>query len=458
MEFLNFSACICYCFILSLVIIRREEVNLSSDAQQQITLLNQKVNDLTSLIDVSAIISSTLDLDELINLVMEKAQTVMNAEASSIMLLNEETNLLECRFALGEVQDQVKDKMQLKLGQGIAGWVAEKGEPVIVQDVNSDSRFYQKVDKVTGFITRSILAAPLKVKGKVIGVAEVINRCDGYPFTDDNLEIFSTFCRQVALAVENAKVHQYMLEQQRLKQQLESANIIQQSFMPQTFPESPSNKYQVYGKNIPAISVGGDLFDFIEIDSQHLGVVIGDVSGKGIPAALYMARLVSDFRFYSHLKKDGLETVTSINKLLLERGRRGMFVTLNYMMLDSQSGQLTIVNGGHLPPLWIHTNDFSIEWLQSLNGTPLGIIADGLFEKTVIQLKPNDYVLMFTDGIIEAKNKRGKIFSQERVEKLANKKWDNPAELVGEIISAALEFSRGVPQHDDITVVAIKWC
>ena len=426
--------------------------------EQQIIALKKRISDLTSLIDVSTIISSTLDLDELIDLVMQKAQTVMRAEASSIMLLNEETNLLECCFASGAVQDQVKDKMQLKLGQGIAGWVAETGEPVIVQDVNSDSRFYQKVDKHTGFVTRSILAAPLKVKGKVIGVAEVINRRDGKPFTQDNREIFSTFCRQVALAIENAKVHQYKLEQQRLKQQLESAYIIQQSFMPQVFPQSQHNKYQVSGKNIPAIAVGGDLFDFIEIDSQHLGLVIGDVSGKGIPAALYMARLVSDLRFYSHQKKDAVETLTAVNKLLLERSRRGMFVTLNYMVLNSETGQLAIINGGHLPPLWIHGQKQSTEWIQSFTGSPLGIIPEVTFEKNIIQLQPGDIIVMFTDGVIEAKNSKGVEFSMEQVAKLADNLWDTADDFVQAIINAVLKFSRGTPQHDDITVLALKWC
>ncbi len=426
--------------------------------KQQIQTLKQRISDLTSLIEVSAIISSTLDLDELIILVMQKAQSVMKADASSIMLLNEETNLLECRFALGEVQDQVKNKIQLKLGQGIAGWVAEKGDPVIVQDVNSDSRFYQKVDKTTGFITRSILAVPLKVKGKVIGVAEVINRCDGKPFTEDNLHIFSTFCRQVALAIENAKVHQYMLEKQKLKQQLESANIIQQSFMPQTFPTASDKKYQLFGKNIPAISVGGDLYDFIEFDSKHLGLVIGDVSGKGIPAALYMARLVSDLRFYGHLKKDAAETLIAINELLLERSRRGMFVTLNYMVLNCETGHLSIINGGHLPPLWIHGQKQSSEWIHSNIGTPLGIIPEVTLDETNIQLQPGDFLLMFTDGIIEAKNSQNNMFSMNRVEDLTNNHWENPKQLVNSVIDAVLTFSKGIPQHDDITVLALKWC
>ncbi|HEX9973635.1 MAG TPA: GAF domain-containing protein, partial [bacterium] len=161
----------------------------------EIESLKKRIVDLTSLIEVSSIISSTLDLEELMNLVMEKAQTVMNAEASSVMLINEETGMLECQIALGSVQEKIKDTIQLELGQGIAGWVAQQGEAVIVPDVDNDTRFYSSIDHSTGFKTRSILAAPLKVKDRIIGVAEVINRRDSQPFTEDNLAIFTTFCR-----------------------------------------------------------------------------------------------------------------------------------------------------------------------------------------------------------------------------------------------------------------------
>ncbi len=419
--------------------------------------MKQRIIDLTSLIDVSAIISTTLDLDELINLVMQKAMSVMNAEASSIMLLNEHSNRLECRFALGSVQEKVRNKIQLEVGQGIAGWVAKNGEPLIVEDVKNDSRFYQAVDQKTGFITRSILAAPLKIKGKIIGVAEVINRLDGKPFNNDNLEIFSTFCRQVALAVENAKVHQYMMEQQRLKQQLESAHIIQQSFMPQTFPQSKESKFYVYGKNIPATSVGGDLFDCLEQNARRVGLIIGDVSGKGIPAALFMARLVSDLRYYSQIKDNATETLNEINTLLLERSRRGMFVTLQYLVLDAESGKLSIVNGGHMPPLWIHDATLKSEWIQCKSGIPLGILPDLSLSEHVIQLQPGDCIVMFTDGIIEAKNSKGEFFSQKRLQQFLEKKWILPEELVKAVISQALNFSQGRPQHDDITVLALKW-
>ncbi len=423
----------------------------------EIESLQRKIQELTSLIDVSAIISSTLDLEELMNLVMEKAQAVMNAEASSVMLLNEETGELECEIALGTVQEKIKDKIHLKLGQGIAGWVAQSGQAIIVPDVDQDHRFYSDIDNSTGFKTRSILAAPLKVKDKVIGVAEVINRRDAQPFTEDNLALFTTFCRQVALAIENARMHRYMLEQQRLQQQLESAHSIQQSFMPQSYPHAAGDKFLLYARNIPAASVGGDLFDFIPIDSDHLGLVIGDVSGKGIPAALYMARLISDLRYYCLIEPQPKALMSRINRILSERSHQGMFVSLIFMLLNTATGELTISNGGHLPPLWYRKREDRCIAINGATGIPLGIFAQAEFQQERIQLQPGDHILLYTDGVTEARNPRGKMFSAKRLAEIADQHWPHPQQLIETVIGQIKRYCRNAQQHDDITLLAVKW-
>ncbi|MBN1351731.1 SpoIIE family protein phosphatase [candidate division KSB1 bacterium] len=425
--------------------------------RHELHALQEKVIQLQSLIEVTSIISSVLDLDRLMQLVMEKAQSVMHAEASSVLLLNEKENRLECEIALGEVGEQVKRKVQLEIGQGIAGWVAQTGKPLIVEDVASDSRFYARSDELTGFKTRSILAAPLIVKDKIIGVAEVINPLESRKFNRDDLDIFLTFCRQVALAIENAKIHRYLIEKQRLDQQLESAHAIQQSFMPQAFPQSPEGAYSVWAKNIPAISVGGDFYDFIEFDAKKLGIVIGDVSGKGIPAALFMARLVSDFRFFTQSEKRPEDTMSAMNNCLAERSLQGMFVTLSYLLLDIQTGELTIADGGHLPPIWVHHRQAYAETIDQLDCIPLGIQRDASFSSSTIQLEHGDSVILVTDGVIEAKNKRGEQLSMKGLLDIDHVDSNDTRQVVTTIIDATLSFSRGTRQHDDITVVCLTW-
>ena len=435
-----------------------DQTNLPPVADgDEVSQLRARVDTLSSLIEVSIIVNSTLDLDEVINLVMEKAQSVMKAEASAVMILNEETGYLEWQVALGEVGQQVQETIRLKIGEGIAGWVAQTGEPVIVPDAQKDPRFANRVDKQTGFVTKSILAVPLKVKEKVIGIAEVINRVDGKAFNDDDLHLFSTFGRQVALAIENARMHKFMLEQQKFEQQLEAARIIQESFLPQKAPTDKFSRFRVAGKSIAASSIGGDFFDYIEIDESTVGLVTGDVAGKGIPAALFMARLVSDFRFQTQIELDPAQILHTINNLLVDRTRRGMFVTLQYLLLDSLAGKVKSANAGHLPLIKLCRKSGQSEILVSENSAPLGILQNMQFSCQAIQLEPGDMLICVTDGIIEAKNKRGKLFSMERLASLLNRKWDGPDQVVNEVIANVNEFARGVAQHDDLTVTALQW-
>jgi len=422
----------------------------------ELAALRKKVHNLSSLIEVSIIINSTLDLEKLVCLVMEKAQTVMDAEASSVMLINEEEDILECQVALGEVGEKVR-KIQLKMGEGIAGWVASKGVPLNVPDVTQDPRFFSKSDESTGFKTRSILAVPLKVKERVIGVAEVINRSDGQPFDEDDIDLFSTFCRQVAMAIDNARMHRYLLEKERLEQQLESAKIIQQSFMPQSLPSGPQGLFDVAARNLPATAVGGDFYDFIDFDGESAALILGDVSGKGVPAALYMARLVSDLRFQAQMTREPAPLLRLINDLLVQRSRRGMFVTLVYGLLDVHRGRLTYSNAGHLPLLWVQARRRRITWLKGDQGVPLGVLPAANFPQQQIDLEGGDFVILVTDGVVEAKNRRGAQFGFERLERLIGRGLHGPLHAVEKIIDGVRAFAGDQQQHDDVTVLALRW-
>ena len=425
--------------------------------KEELEYLRARVEDLSSLIEVSIIINSTLDLDKLIGLVMEKAQMVMRAEASSVLLINEKTDRLECEVALGEVGDQVRKTIQLAKGQGVAGWVWEHEEALIVPDVEKDPRFYSAIDQASGFKTKSILAVPLMAKNRIIGVAEVINRSDGKQFTEQDLDLFSTFCRQVSLAIENAKMHQMELEQERLRQQLESAKVIQQSFMPEILPHQQGNGLELAARNLPAISVGGDFYDAIELDDHRLGLLIGDVSGKGIPAALYMARLMSDFRFYVQQEDDPVRLLSLLNNTLAERSRQGMFVTLQYSVIDIENGVFTFSDAGHLPIIHVSPRFAEPRLLQARQGVPLGIAQDVPFEAHSVQLSPGDTIVLYTDGIIESKNWNNEQFSINRLATFCYNNSGKPQEMLDSLIREVQTFSAGMPQQDDITAMIFRW-
>jgi sigma-B regulation protein RsbU (phosphoserine phosphatase) len=348
-------------------------------------------------------------------------------------------------------------KIQLRVGEGIAGWVAQSGQPLIVPDVSKDTRFYSGSDEATGFKTRSILAVPLKVKDRIIGVAEVLNPLHDKSFTEDDLDLFSTFSRQVALAIENARMHRAMLEKQKLDQQLEAARTIQESFMPQAFPMDLQGRFEVAARSIPATQIGGDFFDFMMFDNDTLGLVIGDVSGKGVPAALYMARLVSDFRVTSQRHRDPAQTLRKMNAVLVERGRRGMFVTLQYAQLNAATGTVHFATGGHLPVYWLKGDGSAGEFISSGGGAPLGITPEAQFVPKTVQLSPGDYLVSFTDGVVEAKNLAMEQYTMQRLKTMLSRQWSSPKELVERVVEAVRQFTQKMPQQDDLTVVALKW-
>ncbi|HSB71269.1 MAG TPA: GAF domain-containing protein [Candidatus Methylomirabilis sp.] len=201
--------------------------------------LQAKVRRLHGLIESSAIINSTLDLDEVLRLVLEKAQGVANAEASAILLYNPVTRKLEFEVALGEkggLIQSLRPKLTLDLGQGIAGVVAETRRVEWVPDAARDPRVARTLDTTTGFATRNVLCGPMLIRERLIGVAEVLNLAHPELCGPDDLEIFETFCRQVAIAIENARLHKVLVGQERERQQLEFAAVIQQSFLPARFP------------------------------------------------------------------------------------------------------------------------------------------------------------------------------------------------------------------------------
>jgi len=415
-----------------------------------IARLEQKVKRLSTLIEVNALISSTLNLDQILENVMSISKQVMNADASSLMLIDEKTNELVYQVALGAVGEKLKQEFRLKMGQGIAGTVAQEGKPLLLDDVYTHPKFHRAHDDATGYRTRSMITVPLKVGERITGVAQVINRLDNSPFDQDDLELFIALCSLAAISIENAKMHKSLMEKQRLVKDMEFARTVQESFLPQKTPEITN--YRFSSHYTPAQEVGGDFYDFIRLDRNRTGIVIGDVSGKGVPAALYMAKLGSDLRTLAFTEKDPATALERMNDLLAERSRRGMFATLLYIELDSPTGKLTISNAGHLPPI-IKKADGSVMRLSTAGGSPIGILMGMKFGQETALLGQGDTVILYTDGIIEAMNAREELYGYERFEALIGKSPSDPEGLKSAIIEEVNRFTGLSPQHDDMTLV-----
>lgn len=427
----------------------------SPDSSSELEDLRERVGNLTRLIDVTVLVSSSLNLKEVMNRVMAMAKEMMEAEAASVMLWNEDLECLEFEISIGGVEVDKLKTFQIKKGQGIAGTVAATGEPLLVADVSKDARFFQEADQTTGFVTKSILAAPLIVHDGIVGVSEVLNHKAGRPFTKYDLELFATFCRQVAVAVENARLHEKEVKQSLLDQQMKMAAEIQRSFLPAELPEDPGGRFEVDAFNRSAQDVGGDLYTCEVLADGRIGLALGDVSGKGVPAALYMARVVSEFRMRCGAGAAPAEILTDLNKALAAGKMRGMFVTFVYCVLDPETGELELANAGQLPPL-LAGKAREARWVGAASGPPLGMVPTTVYKAEKMKLEPFDTLLYYSDGIVEAENLDGEQYDPFLLPD-ASQAGVGAKNLLSNVLGSVESFSRGAPQADDMTLVSMSW-
>jgi sigma-B regulation protein RsbU (phosphoserine phosphatase) len=426
-----------------------------SGAAAELEDLRTRVENLSRLIDVTVLVSSSLNLQEVMNRVMQMAKEMMDAEAASIMLWNDELECLEFELTVGEVGVDTLKTIRIEKGQGIAGTVAETGEPMLVADVSKDDRFYGKADEATGFETKSILAAPLIVHDGIVGVSEVLNHKEGRPFTNHDLELFATFCRQVAVAVENARLHENEMKQSLLDQQIKMAAEIQRSFLPAALPEDEEKRFEVDAFTRSAQEVGGDLYACEVLPDGRVGLALGDVSGKGVPAALYMARVVSEFRMMCSKGDPPSEVLTALNAALARGKMRGMFVTFVYCILDPATGELELGNAGQLPPLLAGASG-GARWTGSASGPPLGMIPTTVYQPDKISLEPSDTLLFYSDGIAEAQDILGEQYDPHLLADVSEA-GTGARRVLSHVLESVEAFSRGASQADDMTLVSISW-
>jgi len=327
--------------------------------------------------------------------------------------------------------------------------VFKTGVAMISIDVDSDTNIRSQ-NSIVSLGLRSIMCVPMKIKNGIWGIIYVDSYQRAKNFTKDDLNVLECLADHAAIAIENAHLQKSLLEAQRIEQELEFAAIIQQSFLPSSMPDV--RNYFIEACNHSAKIVGGDFYDFLSLDSRRLGIAIGDVSGKGVPAALYMARLISDFHFLAQNETSPAPIFRKMNDQLASRSRRGMFVTMLYLVLDTETGAVTYVNAGHLPFLLQYQT--RIHLLSEGEGIPLGIVAGAEYHESSFTLEPDNRILLFTDGVTEAANSAQERFSLERVIRhMAQAKKSGP--LAQSLFEEIQQFSSGAPQHDDITLLCV---
>ncbi|MBT3805622.1 MAG: SpoIIE family protein phosphatase [Desulfobacula sp.] len=422
--------------------------NFSSDLKSCL----RKVERLSTCIKIANLINSELSIGKLLSSVMETTKKTFVADAVSLLLIDDKSGDLTFQIALGEVGDEIKEIFRLKKGQGIAGTVAITGIPLNLEDVYQHPKFSPENDKKTKYRTRAMLCVPLKVSGKIIGVIQVINKLTKpFVFSHEELEMLVTISSSVAVAIDTAKMHKIILQRETLERDLKLAREVQESFLPKELPMVET--YRFAALNQPALEIGGDFYNFFKLPEDKLGIVLGDVSGKGISASLFMARLTSDLQYYTLLYPEPRDLLTQINKVLCERAKRGMFVTLIYMLLDTAGNNIQIANAGHVSPVYCNDGESQLLGHDNKKGLPLGILSDAQYEQETFELQENSSVTIYTDGVIEAKNTGGKLFDIKRLLKVIKMQPNDPDLIIKGIINSVDQFTLTEGRSDDLTLL-----
>ncbi len=378
---------------------------------------------------------------------LKRVAAFIEAEAASLFLLDDQTGELVCEACVGPVDIT---GLRLAPGQGIVGRVVEQNVAVIVKDARSDSYFGALVDAQTGFFTRSILCAPLSVRGQRLGAIELINKTNGGQFHPGDRQLLRALGASAGLAVVNARLNKAMVEQERLARELELAAEVQRAMLPARMPDD----FPVNGINHPAHEVSGDFFDFLKLPDGSIAFAIGDVSGKGFNASVLMTKTSSLFRCLAKSERRPGRLLAMINAELCETAAAGgMFVTMAAGVFDPASGSVLLANAGHEPPLLHRDGDFT-----AFHATvpPLGIAVDLVppdMPETWISLA-GGCLYLFTDGLTEARC-QDMMLGAQGVRRLLAEMADLPAKdrLAGVIDRLA---PPGSAPRDDLTLLIVE--
>ena len=400
------------------------------------------------LLRLSRMFNSTLDLDEVLSVVMDEVISALHAERGFIML-QEPGKDFQFKVAHGIHREAIQAP-QSEISLSIARQVATSGLALLTSNAQDDERLSSR-RSVIFLGLRSVLCVPLSIKERILGVIYVDNRLVDGIFTQQNLELLNAIASSAAVAIENARLYQLAIEKGRLERELQIARQVQSSLLPKEFPIYPGWEFSALWQ--PARQVAGDFYDFIRLGRDQLGLLIADVTGEGVPAALFMTMAHTVLRASLRKPSTAAADMARANRLICADSTMGYFVTVFYAGLDLKSGLLTYVNAGHPPVCWNRPGTQQVN-LLARTGMALGIDAGTRYVQQTIQLEPGDYIFGYTDGVTEAFNRQQDEFGQERlISVLRQENLAKPAQVLDAVLQAVMHWTADPEIADDITLI-----
>ncbi len=408
--------------------------------------VSRQAKTLATLNEISQELTAILDLDELLKRIGSLLSRLIDYQMFSILLLDPSGASLQHRFSL-RFKKSVHIKHNVPLGRGLVGYAAQHRQPVLVADVSQDPRYISCNPE-----TRSELCVPLIHKGTLIGVLDLEHTRRGY-FNDAHVRTLTTLAAQVAIAIENARLYEKIARhEKRLERDLSMARELQLHLLPPCCPDLAHAELST--SFAPATAIGGDLYDFIPYADARMAIAVGDVSGKGAPAAIYAALASGFLRSHAVREPGSAEMLAALNRSLTQRPIDAQFLSLIYALWDDGERVMRIANSGLPRP--VYCRDGEIEIIEA-TGLPLGFFDNSQYEENIVRAQPNDIFVFFSDGILDAVNHHGELFGRRRVEQIVARSCRLPSDEIVKAISAAVsEHAAGVDAFDDQTIVAVK--
>ncbi len=404
------------------------------------------------LAEASYALHTTLDLDELLGLILTAASTGVEAERGTVFLVSDDGKELWSRVLQGDENLEIR----LPVGKGIAGAVGETGETINIVDAHEDERFDASWDKKTGFRTRQILAAPIKRRdGGIVGVFQLLNKREG-DFVEDDESFLAALSVHAALAVENARLHKSAIEKERQDREIAVAQNVQRAFQPER-NATERGTLKVAGMNELCEDASGDYYDVFDLNDGRIAVVVGDVSGHGLGSSLVMAQARAYLRAFCRTNDGVSDVLNLLNDSLSRDMTSGNFMCMFLAMVNPESGEMAWCSAGHPEGFLVRSATGEVEELNS-TGRILGIFPDANYEDgEALTLESGDTLLLYTDGATEAVSPENELFGEERLKEVLAQHATEGADAVLDGVRAALvEWSGKNTFNDDLTMMVVR--
>ena len=429
----------------SLLMLIASRVSFAIDNARLYRRVERQNRTLKTLAQLSQEFSSILELDELLKRIAKRMRSLINYDAFSLLLVDDEARVLRHRFS--QRYDQRVEFGNIPRGKGITGAAVESREPVRVYDTSADPRYIASHPGI-----RSEIAVPLVVKDRVVGVMDLESERVGY-FTDDHVRMLTLVAPQIASSVENARLYEELgNRERRMETDLKAARRLQSVLLPRQAPEIAGLEIATGFR--PAHAISGDVYDFFEHGDEYAVVAFGDVSGKGAAAALYGAMVSGLLRTLAPRRRGPSMLMRSLNEALLERRVDAMYVTLIVMLWQARTGCFTMANAGAIPPIVCRRGEIL---RPKVEGVPAGLLEGTEYEEVDFDTKSGDAIVLYSDGVQDQPSPNEEEYGRTRLPQLLKMIYDQSARAIVDTIFTDLDrFTEGAGAFDDQTLVVMK--